>query len=103
MDLVKALKSLRPKALWSLDGDNYNGLTWLDTEQSKPSYNELTEEYKRLSDLHNATEYQRLREKEYPPMVDYLDAVYWQTQGDNTKMQVYLAAVEQVKLKYPKD
>jgi hypothetical protein len=103
MDLVKALKSLRPNALWSLDGDDYSGLVWLDNNQSKPRYEELIAECSRLSDIYNTTEYRRLREKEYPPMADYLDAVYWQTQGDNTKMQAYLTAVEQVKLKYPKD
>jgi hypothetical protein len=35
-------------------------------------------------------------------MADYLDAVYWQSQGDATKMTAYLAAVETVKLAYPK-
>lgn len=42
------------------------------------------------------------RYKEYPPQRDYLDAVYWQAKGDNSKMDTYLAAVEAVKIKYPK-
>jgi hypothetical protein len=30
------------------------------------------------------------------------DAVYWKENGDNTKMEAYLAAVEAVKAEYPK-
>ena len=39
---------------------------------------------------------------EYPPMTDLADALYWQSKGDESKMTAYLAAVEAVKLKYPK-
>jgi hypothetical protein len=39
---------------------------------------------------------------EYPPIVDLADAIYWSSRGDNSKMEMYLSAVEAVKLKYPK-
>lgn len=38
----------------------------------------------------------------YPPLSSFADAMYWQSKGDDTKMQDYLAACEAVKLKYPK-
>ena len=101
-DLTKALFSLRPGAAWTLDGDKYEGLTWLDEQQSKPTKEELTLEADRLQAEYDAKEYQRQRQVAYPPMADYLDAVYWQSQGDETKMSAYLAAVEAVKLAYPK-
>jgi hypothetical protein len=44
-----------------------------------------------------------LRRFSYPPMTDYLDAAYWQSQGDDSKMNAYLAAVEAVKTLYPKN
>jgi len=47
-------------------------------------------------------DYRVLRAKEYPPHSDYLDAVYWRENGDETKMQAYLAACNAVKIKYPK-
>ena len=50
-----------------------------------------------------ATEYQRLRKPEYPPLADLADALYWQSQGDESKMTAYLAAVDAVKQKYPKE
>ena len=42
-----------------------------------------------------------LRRLTYPPISELADAVYWQQQGDNTKMEAYLAKVEEVKAKYP--
>lgn len=43
-----------------------------------------------------------LRRAAYPPLTDFADAMYWQAQGDNSKMTAYIAACEAVKLKYPK-
>lgn len=44
----------------------------------------------------------KLRKNAYPPLVDYIDAAYWQIKGDDSKMQAYLSACEAVKLRYPK-
>lgn len=99
MDLVKALKSLRPNALWSLDGDDYNGLVWSDKNQSKPSYSELVTECQRLDTLLKQTEYQRLRAREYPPITDYLDAV---VKGDQAQIDKYIQDCLAVKARYPK-
>jgi hypothetical protein len=101
-DLTKALLSLRPGAAWTMDGDKYEGIIWLDDQQSKPTKEELTLEADRIQAEYDSKEYQRQRQLAYPPMADYLDAVYWQSQGDATKMTAYLAAVEAVKSKYPK-
>lgn len=46
--------------------------------------------------------YAELRRFEYPPIQDLADALYWQAQGDESKMVAYLAAVEAVKAAYPK-
>jgi len=43
-----------------------------------------------------------LRKGEYPPLTDLADAMYWASQGDNTKLEAYYTACEAVKLKYPK-
>ncbi len=43
-----------------------------------------------------------LRRAAYPPLADFADAMYWQAQGDETKLSAYLAAVEAVKLRFPK-
>jgi hypothetical protein len=46
--------------------------------------------------------YMYKRAKEYPPLTELADAMYWSSQGDNTKLEAYYAACEAVKLKYPK-
>lgn len=48
------------------------------------------------------TEYKRQRAIEYPPLVDFADAMYWSSRGDNTKLNAYYAKCEEVKAKYPK-
>lgn len=67
-----------------------------------PTKEQHDAEVARLVAEWEAAEYQRLRAPEYPPLQDLADALYWQSQGDNTKMDAYVAAVEAVKEKYPK-
>ena len=38
---IKALKKLRPNAQWTWIGEDYAGLEWLDTEQTKPTETEI--------------------------------------------------------------
>jgi len=52
--------------------------------------------------INHVSDYVAKRVKEYPPLTDYADAVYWDSKGDPTKMIAYLAKVEEVKAKYPK-
>ena len=49
-----------------------------------------------------ATEYQRQRAPEYPSMAAFVDAMYWNSTGDSTKLDEYYAACAAVKAKYPK-
>jgi hypothetical protein len=98
-----ALISLRPGAQWSWSGTEYSGLTWLDTEQTKPTVQEINTEIERLKQQELSKYYQQLRVQEYPPLSEFADAMFWQSQGDDSKMTAYLAACEAVKLKYPKD
>jgi hypothetical protein len=37
MDIIKALQSLRPGAEWSVNGEIYEGIIWLDETQTKPT------------------------------------------------------------------
>jgi len=46
--------------------------------------------------------YMELREKEYPPLAEFADALYWQSKGDDSKMVEYLAKCEAVKIKFKK-
>jgi hypothetical protein len=41
IQLTKALSDIRPNAQWSLIGNSYEGLEWLDKTQTKPTQAEI--------------------------------------------------------------
>ena len=109
----RAIRRLVPNAEYSISGNEIvwkyeygqwtsDNFVWFLKDTPKPTKAELDQALELVHAEWNDTEYQRLRAPEYPLMSDYLDAVYWQSQGDDTKMTAYLAAVAAVKSKYPK-
>lgn len=94
-----ALQAIAPGAEWVLRGNDYDGLEWLDETQTKPTEAEVLAEVARLESEWNATEYQRLRAAEYPPIANYLDGV---VKGDQAQIDKYIADCLAVKAKYPK-
>jgi len=103
IDIAAALTSLRPGSTWIVHDEDYSTLQWLDETTVPPTEEEIQTELARLQVEYNKLEYQRNRKPEYPPLADLADAVYWQSQGDDTKMSAYIAAVNAVKSKYPKE
>ena len=99
MDITQALQTLAPGAEWVLNGDEYEGLTWLSEDIKKPTKKAIEAEVKRLQKEYADTEYQRLRKAEYPPMEDYLDGI---VKGDQAQVDAYIEACKAVKAKYPK-
>ena len=57
-DITHAIQALKPGAQWSLNGDNYSGLTWLDTKQTQPTETEINS---KISELDNAEPMRLLR------------------------------------------
>ncbi len=37
VEITKALQDIRPGAEWTLSGDDYANIEWLDTNQTKPT------------------------------------------------------------------
>ena len=97
--IIEAIVSLRPGSEWTLDGNDYSGLIWLSNYTTKPTEEEINNEIERLNSIKQSTEYQRLREKEYPDFRDYLDGL---VKGDEIQIQNYIDACLAVKQKYPK-
>ncbi len=96
MNIIDAINALKPGAIWVLQGDTYAGLDWSnETTQTKPTEAEITTWI-------TANSYKSQRKKEYPPLADLADAIYWNEKGDPTKLAAYTAACDQVKLDYPK-
>ena len=57
-DITHALPLLRPGANWILRGDDYSGLEWLDSSQTKPTETEINS---KISELDNAEAMRLLR------------------------------------------
>jgi predicted lipoprotein len=96
MNISKAITSLRPSAEWVLRGDTYDGLEWLDTQQTKPTESEINAEIARLQAVYQANEYQRNRAAEYPSFADQFDTLY------HGGYDAWKAQIDAIKLKYPK-
>ena len=57
-DITHALQSLKPEAEWVLRGNDYSGLEWLDSSQTKPTETEINS---KISELDNAEAMRLLR------------------------------------------
>ena len=100
--LFHAILSLRPGAAFGIDGDTYEGIQWLDTEQTLPPKEQVLAELARLKQEYYDNQYLRDRIHNYPNITDLADAIYHQYKGDNSKMDAYIASVEAVKTQFPK-
>mgnify|MGYP003138965250 CR=1 FL=1 len=74
-DIAKAIKAINPTAEFSVNAEDYEQITWLNStpvisrENIETKLNELQAEY-------DALEYQRKRDAEYPSIKDQLDKIY---------------------------
>ena len=50
-DITHALQSLKPGAEWVLRGDDYTGLEWLDSSQTKPTETEINSKISSLDSV----------------------------------------------------
>ena len=91
---TNALQSLRLGAEWVLRDDE---LEWLDTEQTQPTEQEITDEIARLQADYDAKQYQR--DRQYPSIGDQLDMQYWDAVNGTT---TWKDAIAQVKADNPK-
>ena len=57
-DITTALTSLKPGAEWTLRGNEYSGLEWLDSKQTKPTETEINS---KIAELDNAEPMRLLR------------------------------------------
>jgi len=93
----KALLKLRPNAQWDLNGDEYEGIVWKDTEQTMPTKEEVESKILELKAEVNANAYKHQRVSEYPPLSEQLDYIYHNgVEAWKTNM------IQPVKDKYPK-
>ena len=91
-----ALVKLRPGAEWSIDNNSYAELTWLDTEQTKPTEEEVVQKIAELTYQQEVEVYKEQRAREYPPYADQFDQIF------HEGIDAWKASIQVVKDKYPK-
>ena len=57
-DITHALLALKPGSQWTLSGEDYYGLNWLDSSQTKPTKTEINS---KIAELDNAESMRLLR------------------------------------------
>ena len=98
VDTAQAIQSLKPNAEWILRGDDFDGLEWLDTKQTKPTESEIDAEKKRLQAEYDAQAYSRNRQADYPDWGTQLNKIY-----DDGITKWKSEMVDPVTAKWPKD
>ena len=98
-DYAATLAAIRPGAQWSLDGDDYDGLTWHD-ESPKPQRKTLDEAW---PDVQRQQEIDRVRAERARIYKEETDGIFFQAmreEGDVT-LDDWKAAVQAVKDNHP--
>jgi len=94
-----ALQVLRPGAEWSIGNNSYSQLDWLDTEQTKPTEEEVVQKVAELTYQQEIEVYKEQRAAEYPSITDQQDMQFHDAVNGTT---TWKDAIQAVKDKYPK-
>ena len=96
IDSGDVLLSLKPGAEWITDGENYEDITWLDSNQTIPTKEEYEAEKTRLQSEYDSQEYARNRKEEYPSIEECVHAIL------DDQLDALQVKRQAVKGKYPK-
>ena len=91
-----ALQVLRPGAEWSIGNNSYSELDWLDTEQTKPTEEEVVQKIAELTYQKEVEVYKEQRAAEYPPYADQFDKIF------HSGVNAWKTQIRAIKEKYPK-
>ena len=91
-----ALQVLRPGAEWAIGNNSYSELDWLDTEQTKPTEEEVVQKIAELTYQTEVEVYKEQRAAEYPSYADQFDKIF------HEGIDAWKASIQVVKDKYPK-
>jgi hypothetical protein len=97
MDIPAILAHKYPNALWRLDGDDYEGLTWLD-DSPKPTKKALESAWPEVEHARAMKAVQNARAVAYRETTDPL---FFQYQRGEVTEAEWLTAVEAVKTAHP--
>jgi len=97
-DYAAVLTAIRPGAQWTLDGDLYEGLTWLD-DSPKPTKKTLDDAWAQVQKDRDHAAVEVARRARYQAETDGL---FFEAQRDGGDLTAWQAAVDQIKADLPK-
>ena len=93
-----ALQALRPGAEWVLRGNEYDGLEWLDTKQTKPTEEEINAEIARLqAELPNKL----AKENRAAAYKLEADPLFFKAQRGEATQQDWLDKITEIQQRFP--
>jgi hypothetical protein len=96
-DYALILQAIRPSAQWTLNGDLYAGLTWLD-DSPKPTQKTLDDAWPQVQYDRDHAAVEAARRARYQVETDGL---YFAAQRENGDLTGWQAAVDQIKADLP--
>jgi hypothetical protein len=97
-DYAAVLTAIRPGAQWTLDGDDYSGLTWLD-ESPKPTKKTLDDAWPQVE---YELAYEAVESARRARYQSETDGIYFAAMRETTPdLTAWIAAVDQVKADLP--
>lgn len=96
-DYAAVLTANYPNAVWVLDGDDYDGLTWL-SDTPKPTKKALDDAWPAVQQAQAQAETDRQRQAAYAAESDPL---YFQWQRGETTEQAWLDKIAEIQARYP--
>ena len=61
--IAEAIAALKPEAHWTLNGEDYSGLTWLDETQTMPTEDEINTKIAELEAAEPARQVREIRDR----------------------------------------
>ena len=98
MDIAKILSQRYPGAEWTLNGDNYSGLTWLSEDIAQPSLADLEAVW---AEVQFEVAYEAVQKQRQAKYQAESDPVFFDFQRGEVTEQDWLDAVEAVKVALP--
>ncbi len=89
-DVADALQKIRPGAEWTLSGEAYEGLTWVDPRTTKPTKSEVAAAI-------ILARRERLRKQKYPSLEEQVNALI----EGGAKLDDLKQKINEINLKYP--
>jgi hypothetical protein len=94
-----AIITLKPNSEWTIRGNDYSQLEWLDTDTTKPTKSEIDAEIIRLQAVEDTQLYARNRKEEYDALNQF-ELISDDAAGSTT---THVDAIAAIKTKWPKN